>query len=84
MNKANIETIVLHVEKDSKNLIISLKAAVNEDLDLNNQYKLFAKRINTLQEEFYAFGNIIKDLDAIKKNISDVYQNYTERTKTAE
>ena len=84
MNTANIETIVLHVEKDSKNLIISLKAAVNEDLDLNNQYKLFAKRINTLQEEFYAFGNIIKDLDAIKKNISGVYQNYTERTKSVE
>ena len=64
--------------------MISLNAAVNEDLDLNNQYKLFAKRINTLQEEFYAFGNIIKDLDAIKKNISGVYQNYTERTKSVE
>ena len=82
MDKVNIETIVLHVEKDSKNLIISLNAAVNEDPDLNNQYKLFAKRISTLQEEFYAFGNIVKDLENVKKNISGVYQNYTERTKS--
>ena len=84
MDKVNIESIVLYVENDSRNLIISLNAAVNQNPDLNNNYKLLTKRINTLQDEFYRFDNAVKKLKEIKKEISGVYQNYTERTKVIE
>ncbi len=84
MVEINIETIVSHVENDSKNLIVSLKAAVNQNLDLDNSYKLFTKRINTLQEEFYDFNDAVKDLEVVKKDILEVYQNYIERTKVIE
>lgn len=84
MAEVDIETIVLYVENDSKNLAISLNAAVNQNTDLNNQYKLFTKRINTLRDEFYRFNILINKLDGIQKEISGVYQNYTERTKSLE